>query len=115
MTPPIDYKKIAHEFPQVPEWTKVVKWSPEDGCYVGYIEGPLGPCCHGDDPGGRARRAHRNRTRMAGLTWHCPRCLVRVPLSALLWIQAEEQMNKKERTKLVHEGNYVAEVDVELL
>ena len=50
MTPPIDYKKIAHEFPQVPEWTKVVKWSPEDGCYVGYIEGPLGPCCHGDDP-----------------------------------------------------------------
>ena len=24
-------------------------------------------------------------------------------------------MNKKERTKLVHEGNYVAEVDVELL
>ena len=50
MTPPMDYKKIAHEFPQVPEWTKVMKWSPEDGCYVGYIEGPLGPCCHGDDP-----------------------------------------------------------------
>ena len=24
-------------------------------------------------------------------------------------------MNKKERTKLVHEGNYAAEVDVELL
>ena len=24
-------------------------------------------------------------------------------------------MNKRERTKLVHEGNYVAEVDVELL
>lgn len=41
---------IANEFPQVPEWTKVVKWSSEDGCYVGYIEGPLGPCCHGDDP-----------------------------------------------------------------
>ena len=40
---------------------------------------------------------------------------MRVLLSALLWIQAEEQMNKKERTKLVHEGNYVAEVDVELL
>ena len=50
MTAPIDYKKIANEFPQVPEWTKVVKWSPKDGCYVGYIEGPLGPCCHGDDP-----------------------------------------------------------------
>ena len=25
------------------------------------------------------------------------------------------KMNKRERTKLVHEGNYVAEVDVELL
>ena len=32
-----------------------------------------------------------------------------------IWIQAEAKMNKKERTKLVHEGNYVAEVDVELL
>ena len=31
------------------------------------------------------------------------------------WIQAEAKMNKRERTKLVHEGNYVAEVDVELL
>ena len=50
MADPIEYKKIAHEFSQVPEWTKVVKWSPEDRCYVGYLEGPLGPCCHGDDP-----------------------------------------------------------------
>ena len=32
-----------------------------------------------------------------------------------VWIQEEAKMNKKERTKLVHEGNYVAEVDVELL
>ena len=32
-----------------------------------------------------------------------------------IWIQAEAKMNKKEQTKLVHEGNYVAEVDVELL
>ena len=34
-----------------------------------------------------------------------------------IWIQAEAKMkmNKRERTKLVHEGNYVAEVDVELL
>ena len=31
------------------------------------------------------------------------------------WIYAETQMSKTERTKLVHEGNYVAEVDVELL
>ena len=32
-----------------------------------------------------------------------------------IWIQAETKMNKTEQTKLVHEGNYVAEVDVELL
>ena len=32
-----------------------------------------------------------------------------------IWIQAEAKMNKREQTKLVHEGNYVAEVDVELL
>ena len=70
MTPPIDYKKIAHEFPQVPEWTKVVKWSPEDGCYVGYIEGPLRTVLSRRRPRGRARRAHRNRTRMASLTWY---------------------------------------------
>lgn len=31
------------------------------------------------------------------------------------WVQAEAQMSKRKRTKLVHEGNYVAEVDVELL
>ncbi len=40
--------KIANEFPQDPEWVKVVEWSPEDGCYVGRIEGPLGECCRGD-------------------------------------------------------------------
>ena len=68
MTAPIDYKKIAHEFPQVPEWTKVVKWSSEDGCYVGYLEGPLGPCCHGDDPAA-VREELAEIERMAGLTW----------------------------------------------
>ena len=31
------------------------------------------------------------------------------------WVQAETPMSKKKRTKLVHEGIYVAEVDVELL
>ena len=31
------------------------------------------------------------------------------------WVQAETPMSKKKRTKLVHEGSYVAEVDVELL
>ena len=50
MSIPIDYMRIANEFPQKPEWDKVVEWSPEDNCYVGRIEGPLGPCCHGDDP-----------------------------------------------------------------
>jgi len=28
---------------------------------------------------------------------------------------SEKNMNKKHRTKLIHEGNYVAEVDVELI
>ena len=32
-----------------------------------------------------------------------------------IWIQAETQMSKKKRTKLILEGRYVAEVDVELL
>lgn len=40
---------------------------------------------------------------------------MRVPLSALLWIQVEAQMSKRKWTKLVHEGNYVARLDVELL
>ena len=31
------------------------------------------------------------------------------------WIQAETQMSKRKRTKFIHEGGYVAEVDVELL
>lgn len=30
-------------------------------------------------------------------------------------IQAEAQMTRRQRTKLVHEGSYVAEVEVELL
>lgn len=30
-------------------------------------------------------------------------------------IQAEAQVTRRKRTKLVHEGNYVAEVEVELL
>ena len=32
-----------------------------------------------------------------------------------IWIQAETQMSKRKRTKLIHEGSYVAEVDVEIL
>ena len=32
-----------------------------------------------------------------------------------IWLQAEAKMNKRKWTKLVHEGNYVAAVNVELL
>ena len=31
------------------------------------------------------------------------------------WIQEETQMSTRKRTKLIHEGSYVAEVDVEIL
>ena len=31
------------------------------------------------------------------------------------WIQAETQVSKRKRTKFIHEGSYVAEVDVEIL
>ena len=31
------------------------------------------------------------------------------------WVHAQTPMSKKKRTKLVHEGSYVAEVDVELV
>jgi hypothetical protein len=31
------------------------------------------------------------------------------------WLSKEAQMRKRRRTKLVHEGQYIAEVDVELL
>jgi len=30
-------------------------------------------------------------------------------------LQEEKEMNKKQKTKLVHEGRYVAEVDVEVM
>ncbi|NKC12735.1 MAG: hypothetical protein GKR94_11210 [Gammaproteobacteria bacterium] len=32
-----------------------------------------------------------------------------------IWIQAETHVGKRKRTKFIHEGSYVAEVDVELL
>ena len=31
------------------------------------------------------------------------------------WIQAETQVSTRKRTKLIHEGSYVAKVDVEVL
>lgn len=30
-------------------YTKLVKWSKEDGCFVGSAPPIIGPCCHGDD------------------------------------------------------------------
>ncbi len=31
-------------------YEKSVRWSEEDGCYVGSVEVLVGDCCHGDDP-----------------------------------------------------------------
>ncbi|MDE0315761.1 MAG: hypothetical protein OXM61_12720 [Candidatus Poribacteria bacterium] len=31
------------------QYIKIVKWSDEDQCYIGYCPGVIGPCCHGDD------------------------------------------------------------------
>lgn len=30
-------------------YVKIVEWSDEDQCYIGYCPGIIGPCCHGDD------------------------------------------------------------------
>jgi len=30
-------------------YIKVVEWSDEDGAFVGWCPGIIGPCCHGDD------------------------------------------------------------------
>lgn len=31
------------------KYIKIVEWSDEDRCFVGYCPGIIGPCCHGDD------------------------------------------------------------------
>ncbi len=31
------------------QYIKIVEWSDEDECFVGYCPGIIGPCCHGDD------------------------------------------------------------------
>jgi predicted RNase H-like HicB family nuclease len=31
------------------KYIKIVKWSDDDQCYIGYCPGVIGPCCHGDD------------------------------------------------------------------
>jgi len=30
------------------QYTKLVEWSDEDGCFVGSAPPLVGPCCHGD-------------------------------------------------------------------
>lgn len=31
------------------KYIKIVEWSDEDECFIGYCSGIIGPCCHGDD------------------------------------------------------------------
>ena len=31
------------------KYIKIVKWSEDDQCFIGYCPGIIGPCCHGDD------------------------------------------------------------------
>ena len=30
-------------------YVKIVEWSDEDECFIGYCPGIIGPCCHGND------------------------------------------------------------------
>lgn len=30
-------------------YIKIVEWSEEDQCFIGYCPGIIGPCCHGDN------------------------------------------------------------------
>ncbi len=31
------------------KYIKIVEWSGEDECFIGYCPGIIGPCCHGDN------------------------------------------------------------------
>ena len=31
------------------KYLKIVEWSDDDQCFIGYCPGVIGPCCHGDD------------------------------------------------------------------
>jgi predicted RNase H-like HicB family nuclease len=31
------------------QYIKIVEWSEEDQCFVGFCPGIIGPCCHGDN------------------------------------------------------------------
>lgn len=42
-------RKGVSEMTASAKYIKIVKWSDEDQCYIGYCPGVIGPCCHGDD------------------------------------------------------------------
>ncbi len=31
------------------KYIKIVEWSDEDECFIGYCPGIIGPCCYGED------------------------------------------------------------------
>ena len=31
------------------KYIKIIEWSDEDECFIGYCPGIIGPCCHGDN------------------------------------------------------------------
>ena len=31
------------------QYIKIVKWSDDDQCFIGFCPGIIGPCCHGDN------------------------------------------------------------------
>ena len=31
------------------KYIKIVEWSDEDECFIGYCPGIIGPCCHGNN------------------------------------------------------------------
>ena len=35
--------------PESAKYIKIVEWSDEDECFIGYCPGIIGPCCHGDN------------------------------------------------------------------
>ena len=42
-------KPIKEEMTKSAKYIKIVEWSEEDQCFIGYCRGVIGPCCHGDD------------------------------------------------------------------
>jgi len=63
---------------------------------------------------GRDTRRVGHSQRALGASGYCD-CLSARPRAVARWIHEEAWMKKQRRTKLVHEGRYLAEVDIELL